>query len=51
VLGKPAPTFFKLAVEGLQCAAEDVMMRYDLFDYSVPRLLLFGFPFRFKDFP
>jgi hypothetical protein len=23
------------------------MMRYDLFDYSVPRLLLFGFPFRF----
>jgi HAD superfamily hydrolase (TIGR01458 family) len=26
VLGKPAPTFFKLAVEGLQCAVEDVAM-------------------------
>ena len=26
VLGKPAPTFFKLAVEGLRCAAEDVAM-------------------------
>ena len=26
VLGKPASTFFKLAVEGLGCAAEDVVM-------------------------
>src|SRR5208282_3389038 len=26
VLGKPAPTFFKLAVEGLRCAVEDVAM-------------------------
>jgi HAD superfamily hydrolase (TIGR01458 family) len=26
VLGKPSPTFFKLAVEGLSCAAEDVVM-------------------------
>ena len=26
VLGKPASTFFKLAVEGLQCAAENVAM-------------------------
>jgi HAD superfamily hydrolase (TIGR01458 family) len=26
VLGKPSPTFFKLAVEGLSCAVEDVVM-------------------------
>lgn len=26
VLGKPAPMFFKLAVEGLGCAAKDVVM-------------------------
>ena len=26
VLGKPAPTFFKLAVEGLRCAVKDVVM-------------------------
>ena len=26
VLGKPAPAFFKLAVEGLPCAAEEVVM-------------------------